>query len=97
MAPKVFQDPIGQTIKTRLMNYALDKYKDKAMKTIINAVHRTDKIVEITREALVESLKAESDLLIFKQTFGEPIPTLFISGILHSIDILDGKPSIGDE
>lgn len=93
--PIVFQDVVGQTIKTRLFNYALETGKNQDHNAINRAVNRTDKIVEITREAILEALKAESELLVFKQTFGDEIPTLFISGVLHSIDIVDGKPSVG--
>lgn len=95
--PIVFQDFVGQSIKTRLFNYALETNQNKDHKTINRAVNRTDKIVEITREAILEALKAESELLVFKQACGESIPTLFVSGILHAIDVIEGQPIVGDE
>lgn len=88
---EVFEDAVGQAIKQRLLNFAAKKYSNPNLEVIETLVNRTRNIVAITREATLEALKAEGELLIFKQTFDEPIPTLFISGVLHSIDVIQGK------
>lgn len=96
MEPKVFQDELGKTIKTRLMNYAIEKNTKTNLEVLLRSVNNTEKIVEITREAIAQALKGEIELLIFKQTFNEPIPTLFISGVMHALDVLNGEGFIGD-
>jgi hypothetical protein len=96
MEPKVFQDELGKTIKTRLMNYALEKNTKTNSEVLLRSVNNTEKIVEITREAIAQALKGEIELLIFKQTFNEPIPTLFISGVMHAVDVLNGEGFIGE-
>lgn len=88
---QVFEDAVGQAIKRRLLNFAVTKYNNPDPEVMEAAVNRTKNVVAITREAILEALKAESELLIFKQTFNEPIPTLFISGVLHSIDVIQGE------
>lgn len=94
--PIVFRDIVGQAIKMRLMNYAFSKYTNVNPETINNSIDRLSNVVEITREAILEALKGETELLIFKQTFDEPVPTLFISGVMHAIDVVDGKHSVSD-
>lgn len=88
---EVFKDAVGQAIKRRLLNFAATKYSNPDPEVMEALVNRTRNVVAITREAILEALKAEGELLIFKQTFDEPIPTLFISGLLHSIDVIQGE------
>lgn len=88
---RVFEDAVGLAIKTRLLNFASTKYNNPDPEVMEALVNRTRNVVAITREAILEALKAEGELLIFKQTFDEPIPTLFISGVLHSIDVIQGE------
>lgn len=90
-----FLDPVGQSIKVRLINYVHEKFK-KPPKDIEAAIERTANIVAVTREATIEALKGEIEVMLFKQTFGEPIPTLFISGVMHALDVIQGKGSIID-
>jgi len=92
--PDVFNDEIGQHIKIRLMNYALDKYKGHDLKDIENSINSAAKIIEIAREAIVERLKAESEVLTFKQYMGDEVPMLFIAGVLHALDTIEGKGSV---
>ena len=91
MEPEVFKDEIGRAIKTRLMNYAIEKNRKTNLEILERSVNNTEKIVEITRETILEALKGEVELLIFKQTFDEPIPTLFVSGVMHAIDVVNGE------
>lgn len=92
---QAFLDAVGQATKVRLLNYVHEKYKNPP-KDLEAAIERTANIVAVTREATIEALRAESELLIFKQAFGEPIPTLFVSGVLHALDVIQGKGSIID-
>jgi hypothetical protein len=94
MSKEVFQDELGQAIKTRLMNYALEKNKDTDIEKLERHIENTATVVQITREAIIEALKAESEVLIFKQTFQEAVPTLFISGVLHALDVIQGNGSV---
>jgi methyltransferase-like protein len=94
MSSEVFDDEMGQAIYARLMNYAIESSPKKPISNLSEHVKQTAKIVEITKETLIQTLKAESEVLIFKQTFGEEIPTLFISGVLHAIDVLEGNGSV---
>jgi hypothetical protein len=91
---EIFRDEIGQAIFNRLMNYALETNNKKPISKLEKHINDTAKVVEITKETLLEALKAEVEVLIFKQTFSEEIPTLFISGVLHSIDVLEGNGSV---
>jgi hypothetical protein len=94
MAGEVFNDDIGQAIYARLLNYAIEKNQGKPISALKKQITKTENIVGITKETLLQALKAESEVLIFKQTFGEEIPTLFISGVLHAIDVLEGGGSV---
>jgi hypothetical protein len=91
MNPEVFRDELGSAIKTRLMNYAIEKNRKTNLEILERSVNNTEKIVEITRETILQALKGEVELLIFKQTFNEPIPTLFVSGVMHAIDVVNGE------
>jgi hypothetical protein len=73
------------------MNYAIEKNRKTNLEILERSVNNTEKIVEITRETILQALKGEVELLIFKQTFNEPIPTLFVSGVMHAIDVVNGE------
>lgn len=90
---QAFLDSVGQATKVRLLNYVHQKYKNPP-KDIEAAIERTANIVAVTREATIEALKAEVEVLTFKQTFGEVIPTLFLAGVLHALDVIQGQGSI---
>lgn len=90
---QAFLDPIGQATKVRLINYVNDKFKNPP-KDLEAAIERTANIVAVTREATIEALKAEVEVLTFKQTFGEPIPTMFLAGVMHALDVIQGSGSI---
>ena len=93
-SPDIFNDEIGQHIKIRLLNYAVNKYKGHQIEQINQSINSAAKIVEITREAIVERLKAESEVLTFKQYMGDDVPLLFISGVLHALDTIEGTGSV---
>jgi hypothetical protein len=94
MRAEVFRDEIGQAVFNRLMNYALETNKSKPISKLEKHINDTAKVVEITKETLLQALKAEVEVLIFKQTFSEDVPTLFISGVLHAIDVIEGNGSV---
>lgn len=94
MEPKdAFLDEIGQATKIRLMNYVHEKFKNPPT-DLEAAIERTANIVAVTREATIEALKGEVEALTFKQTFGEPVPTIFLAGVMHALDVIQGKGSI---
>lgn len=93
MGVEIFQDPVGQNIKARLMNYALENYKGKP-KQLEESVDRTHRIIEIAREAIKDSLDAEISVLSFRHAEGDEVPLLFISGLMHAMDVINGKTSI---
>lgn len=88
-----FLDPVGQATKVRLINYVNEKFV-KPPKDLEAAIERTANIVAVTREASIEALKAEVEVLTFKQTFGEDIPTMFLAGVMHALDVIQGSGSI---
>jgi hypothetical protein len=88
-----FLDPVGQSIKVRLMNYVHEKFKNPP-KDIEAAIERTANIVAVTREATIEALKGEVEVLGFKSAMGEDIPTMFFAGVLHALDVIQGQGSI---
>jgi hypothetical protein len=94
MRAEVFRDEIGQAIFNRLMNYALETNNKKPVSKLEKHINDTAKVVEITKETLLQALKAEVEVLVFKQTFSEEIPTLFISGVLHAIDVLESNGTV---
>ncbi len=94
MTAEVFRDEIGQAIFNRLMNYALETNNKKPISKLEKHINDTAKVVEITKETLLQALKAEVEVLIFKQTFSEEIPTLFVSGVLHAIDVLESNGTV---
>lgn len=88
-----FLDPVGQSIKIRLINYVQERFKNPP-KDLEAAIERTANIVAVTREATIEALKAEAEVLTFKQAFGDPIPPMFLAGVLHAIEVTQGQGSI---
>lgn len=93
MGIEVFNDPVGQRIKALLMNYALETYSGSP-KSIEASVDRTHQIVAFARQASIDALMAEADVLCFRQSSGENVPIEFVSGILHAADVIAGKNSI---
>jgi hypothetical protein len=51
-------------------------------------------IVTLTRQACVDVLEAEADVLCFRQVMGEAIPMEFISGVIHASRIMSSDNSI---
>lgn len=94
MGIEIFDDPVGQRIKALLINYALYKDPTRSIKSIEASVDKTHQIVAFTRQACIDALSAEADVLCFRQVTGEPIPIDFVSGILHSAQVISGKDSI---
>ena len=92
-----FLDSVGQSTKIRLMNYVNQRFKNPP-KDLEAAIERTANIVAVTREATIEALKGEVEVLGFKSAMGENIPPMFFAGVLHALDVIQGKGSmIGSE
>ena len=94
MGVEVFDDPVGQRIKALLMNYALEHY-DSTPEKLEPGINQTHLIVGFTRQAIIDSLMAEVEVMTFRNVNDEhQIPTLFIAGVLHDADVAGGKGSI---
>jgi hypothetical protein len=91
---EVFNDPVGQRIKALLMNYAMEHY-DRTPEQLEPGIDQTHLIVGFTRQAIIDSLMAEVEVMTFRNVNDEhQIPTLFIAGVLHAVDVAGGKGSI---
>ena len=91
---EVFNDPVGQCIKALLMNYAMEHY-DKTPEQLEPGIDQTHLIVGFTRQAIIDSLMAEVEVMTFRNVNDEhQIPTLFIAGVLHAVDVAAGKGSV---
>ena len=94
MGVEVFNDPVGQRIKALLMNYAMEHY-DSTPEQLEPGIDKTHLIVGFTRQAIIDSLMAEVEVMTFRNVNDEhQIPTLFIAGVLHAVDVAGGKGSI---
>jgi hypothetical protein len=91
---EVFNDPVGQRIKALLMNYAMEHY-DRTPEQLEPGIDQTHLIVGFTRQAIIDSLMAEVEVMTFRNVNDEhQIPTLFIAGVLHAVDVAGGKGSV---
>ena len=91
---EVFDDPVGQRIKSLLMNYAMEHYETPPEK-LEPGINGTHLIVGFTRQAVIDSMMAEVEVMSFRNANGEhQIPTLFIAGVLHAVDVASGKGSV---
>ena len=93
MGIEIFDDLPGQRIKALLINHGLQNTK-LPQKKIEASVDKTHQIVTLTRQACVDVLEAEADVLCFRQVMGEPIPMEFISGVIHAARIMSADNSI---
>lgn len=95
MGVEIFDDPVGQRIKALLMNYAMEHY-DSTPEQLEPGINQTHLIVAFTRQAVIDSLMAEVEVMTFRNANdkGHQIPTLFIAGILHAADVANGKGSV---
>lgn len=95
MGVEIFDDPVGQRIKSLLMNYALDNYKG-APESLEASVERTHLIVSFARQAALDSLNAEVEVMTFRNAneTESQIPVLFIAGLLHAADVIGGRGSV---
>jgi hypothetical protein len=91
---EIFNDPVGQRIKALLMNYAMEHY-DRTPEQLEPGIDQTHLIVGFTRQAIIDSLMAEVEVMTFRNVNDEhQIPTLFIAGVLHAVDVAGGKGSV---
>ena len=92
---EIFDDPVGQRIKALLMNYALEHY-DSTPEKLEPGINQTHLIVGFTRQAIIDSLMAEVEVMTFRNVNSQEhqIPTLFIAGVLHATDVAGGKGSV---
>jgi hypothetical protein len=97
MGIEVFDDSIGQSIKAKLMNHAINQYQTPP-KQLEDAIDRTFLIVELSRAAMVEALESEVSIMLFRNVNAEEIivPVPFIAGVMHAVDVLKGDNSIID-
>lgn len=92
---EIFDDPVGQRIKALLMNYAMEHY-ESTPEQLEPGIDRTHLIVTFTRQAIIDSLMAEVEVMTFRNANSKEhqIPTLFIAGVLHAADVAAGKGSV---
>jgi hypothetical protein len=92
---EVFNDPVGQRIKALLINYALTQY-DSTPEQLEPSIERTHMIVAFTRQAMLDSIMAEVEVMTFRNANSKDtqIPTLFIAGVLHAADVASGRGSV---
>jgi len=93
MTPEIFEDEVGQRIRTKMRNYAIEHYGSE-IKGLDESLDRTCVIVGMTREAVVEALEAEISVMCFRNSTGDEIPVTFIGGVLHAQDVIQGKNSM---
>lgn len=95
MGVEIFDDPVGQRIKALLMNYAMEHY-ESTPEQLEPGIDRTHLIVTFTRQAIIDSLMAEVEVMTFRNANSKEhqIPTLFIAGVLHAADVAAGKGSV---
>lgn len=90
----VFADEVGQRIKTLMRNFATDHYGHE-IEGLEESLDRTRVIVGLARRAMVDALDAEVSVMCFRNANQqEQIPTLFIGGVLHAQDVIQGRGSI---
>lgn len=90
----VFADEVGQRIKTLMRNFATDHYGHE-IEGLEESLDRTRVIVGLARRAMVDALDAEVSVMCFRNANEqEQIPTLFIGGVLHAQDVIQGRGSI---
>lgn len=94
MGLEVFDDPVGQRIKSLLMNYAMEKEPSRSVASIEKSVDKCHQIIAFVRQASIDALNAEADVLCFRQITGEEIPVEFVSGVLHAAEVIAGRNSI---
>ena len=92
---EVFNDPVGQRIKSLLMNYAIDHYEGKP-DALEDSIDRTHLIFSFVRQAVIDSMMAEVEVMTFRNANSQEfqIPMLFIAGVLHAVDVASGKGSV---
>jgi hypothetical protein len=92
---EIFEDPVGQRIKALLMNYAMEHY-ESTPEQLEPGIDRTHLIVAFARQAIIDSLMAEVEVMTFRNVNSQEhqIPTLFIAGVLHAVDVAGGKGSV---
>ena len=97
MGVEIFDDPIGQSIKAKLMNHAMSEYQTPVEK-LEPAIDRTHLIVEYTRQAVIEALESEVSIMLFRNVNSESseIPIPFIAGVMHAIEVCKTGKSIVD-
>lgn len=93
MGLEIFEDPVGESIKARLMNFAAQKNK-KPFHKIEPSVNRLSEVVSLTREAIEDCLDAEIGVFSSRGYEGDPIPVLFLAGLAHALDVIKGQASI---
>lgn len=87
-------DALQSRINNLLKAYALSKSPDMSVEEVQKAVEKTKVITHIAKTACVDILQGELDLLLWRDSTGNKIPSIFIAGIMHAIDVLEVDDSI---
>ena len=97
MGIEIFNDPLGQSIKSKLMNYAAAHYKTPSDQ-LEAAVERTYLIVEAVKEACIDALENEISIMSFRNVNSNEtvIPITFMAGVLHALEVIRSGASIID-
>ena len=97
MGIEIFRDPLGQSIKAKLMTYAAEHYSTPP-EQLEAAVERTHLIVEAVKEACIDALESEISVMSFRNVNAneELIPVTFMAGVLHALDVIKTGTSIID-
>lgn len=97
MGIEIFDDPIGQSIKAKLMNHAMSEYQTPVEK-LEPAIDRTHLIVEYARQAVIEALESEVSIMLFRNVNSPDveIPVTFVAGVMHAIEVCKTGKSIVD-
>lgn len=89
-----FEDEVGNSIKARLISFAAEAYENPNLDRISQAIKQSASLVSVTRDAIEDFLRGEIEVLVFRQSQGEEIPTLFIAGCMHALDVIEGHGSV---
>lgn len=96
MGIEIFNDTLGKRIYNMMIDHALEHGipNDKSLHKDIDKTH---KIVEITRQATADVVNAEAETFFFRMANGEEVPYLFVAGILHAVDVINGGSIMGQD
>lgn len=95
-------DFVEQRINALLHNYILSKNPKADWEEIENAIERVSTIKSIVRQACIDIVQGEIETMLMRNAMAEveeqpiQIPVAFISGAMHTKDVLSGGNSVSD-